>query len=333
MGLWSKMLSRGLFLLCTVVLASASNLELDSHWEGFKTKYSKTYSAGDEATRRAIWEDNRDFIQKHNAAYAEGKVTYSVKENEFSDLTNTEFASKFATLKVSPARGLNKMYRPDPNQETRSSVDWRNYGYVTPVKNQGQCGSCWASSTTGSLEGQWFKKTGELISFSEQNLLDCSSSYGNMGCNGGLMDPSFHYIKDHGIATEEAYPYKAHKGSCHYDESMSAASVTGWKDIRRGSEEDLTAAVSEVGPISVAIDASHAGFQMYKHGVYHSIFCSHNRLNHAVLAVGYGEEKGAKYWLVKNSWGKSWGNHGYINMSRDRNNICGIATSASYPLV
>merc|ERR1712180_175264 len=327
-----RMLEKGLVLICAVVLVQART-GLDSQWEDFKSKYVKVYSVEEEAARRAIWEDNYDFIERHNAAYEAGLETYSVGENEQNDLTHIEFTSMLTGLQFMELRGLNPVFQPLNYSDVRSEVDWRTDGYVTPVKNQGQCGSCWAFSTTGSLEGQWFKKTGELISFSEQNLLDCSSSYGNMGCNGGLMDPSFHYIKDHGITTEEAYPYKAHKGSCHYDESMSAASITGWKDIRRGSEEDLKAAVSEVGPISVAIDASHAGFQMYKHGVYHSIFCSHNRLNHAVLAVGYGEEKGAKYWLVKNSWGKSWGNHGYINMSRDRNNNCGIATSASYPLV
>jgi len=326
-----KMMKQGFLLLCVVVLAQATNLK-DTQWEQFKAKYMKDYEPEEESTRKTIWTNNHAFIKRHNEAYEAGNETYAVGENEYTDLTNMEFASMLTSMQGFKSRAANEMFVPQ-HSDVRSEVDWRNDGYVTPVKNQGQCGSCWAFSTTGSLEGQWFKKTGELISFSEQNLLDCSSSYGNMGCNGGLMDPSFHYIKDHGIATEEAYPYKAHKGSCHYDESMSAASVTGWKDIRRGSEEDLKAAVSEVGPISVAIDASHAGFQMYKHGVYHSIFCSHNRLNHAVLAVGYGEENGAKYWLVKNSWGKSWGNHGYINMSRDRNNNCGIATSASYPLV
>jgi len=327
------MLSRGLFLLCTVVLASASNLELDSHWEGFKTKYSKTYSAGDEATRRAIWEDNRDFIEKHNAAYAEGKVTYSVKENEFSDLTNTEFASKFATLKVSPARGLNKMYRPDPNQETRSSVDWRNYGYVTQVKNQGQCGSCWAFSTTGSLEGQWVKQRGSLVSLSEQQLVDCSGSYGTQGCQGGFMDNAFNYIRDiGGIATESSYPYTARQGSCRYDGSMKAASLSSWTDVSYGSEQALASALSQVGPISVAIDASQRGFQQYHQGVYYDPYCSSSQLNHAVLAVGYGGEWGGdSYWIVKNSWGYSWGNGGYINMAKDRGNHCGIANTASYP--
>jgi len=327
-----KMLKQGLILATLLVLGQARP-KMDSQWKHYKTKYMKNYVLGEEEMRRAIWEDNHEFIMRHNAAYEAGNETYSVGENEYTDLTTVEFASKLAGLEMVPPHSSNKIFQP-LDAEVRSEVDWRTEGYVTPVKNQAACGSCWAFSTTGSMEGQWFKKTGDLVSLSEQQLVDCASDYGNYGCKGGIMEFAFQYIIDNGgLTTEEEYPYTAKDGRCHFDDSTVAATLSGFETIRRGSEADLQAAVSQVGPISVAIDAGHRGFQMYKHGVYHSILCSNTRLNHAVLAVGYGEEAGEKYWIVKNSWGKTWGDHGYIKMSRGRSNNCGIATQASYPVV
>ncbi|CAH1788230.1 unnamed protein product [Owenia fusiformis] len=235
-------------------------------------------------------------------------------------------------------RNSTATYMCPNNVNIPDTWDWRTKGYVTPVKNQLQCGSCWAFSTTGSLEGQHFKKTGKLVSLSEQNLVDCSTKEGNHGCQGGLMDYGFTYIKQNGgIDTEASYPYKAVDGKCAFNAANVGATDTGFVDVKSGDEGDLLNAVATVGPIAVAIDASHSSFQLYKSGVYHNFFCSSKRLDHGVLAVGYGSESGIfekhDYWLVKNSWGSSWGMDGYIKMSRNRNNNCGIATQASYPLV
>jgi cathepsin L len=212
-----------------------------------------------------------------------------------------------------------------------AQVDWRSKGWVTPVKNQGKCGSCWAFTATGALEGQNFNKTGVLVSLSEQNLVDCSTS--NYGCNGGVTDYAFRYVKQNsGIASEESYQYTGKQGSCQYRSSNKAGTCSGWVDIPPGDETALQVAVATVGPVAVAIDASSMLFQLYRKGVYKNPFCSSTNLDHAVLIVGYGTYNGQPYWLVKNSWGTSWGQDGYVMMARNQGNMCGIATSASYPI-
>jgi len=212
-------------------------------------------------------------------------------------------------------------------------VDWVSKGAVTGIKNQGQCGSCWSFSTTGSVEGAHFLSTGKLVSLSEQNLVDCSTSEGNDGCNGGLMDYAFQYIiKNHGIDTEASYSYTATgPNACHFKAADVGATITSYTDVASGNEAALATAVDKQ-PVSVAIDASHTSFQLYSSGVYYEPSCSTSQLDHGVLAVGYGTDGSSDFWYVKNSWGTSWGIKGYIWMSRNRNNNCGIATAASYPI-
>jgi len=219
-------------------------------------------------------------------------------------------------------------------QVTGDIVNWNNKGAVTPVKNQGQCGSCWSFSATGSMEGEKFIKQGSLTSLSEQNLIDCSTSQGNQGCNGGLMDSAFKYvIAKHGIDTEASYRYTATgPNACKYSAANIGDTISSYKDVTRGSESALQSAV-DVQPVSVAIDAGHNSFQLYKSGVYYESACSATQLDHGVLAVGYGtDNSGTAYWLVKNSWGTGWGMSGFIQMSKGRNNNCGIATMASTPI-
>jgi len=227
-----------------------------------------------------------------------------------------------------------KVFTFDANIKLPDSIDWRTKGYVTPIKDEGQCSASWAFSTTGAIEGQHFAQTGQLVSLSEQNLIDCSQKQGTMGCNGGLMDQAFTYVlENNGIDTESSYPATGIPGPCRFSPRDVGANITGYVDIKSKDESALQQAVGTVGPVSVAIDASHSSFQLYKRGIYNEHACSQTQLDHGVLAVGYGAEGSSDYWLVKNSWGTSWGQEGYIQMTRNKKNQCGIATAASYPTV
>ncbi|KAL3886610.1 hypothetical protein ACJMK2_026594 [Sinanodonta woodiana] len=329
------------FLLAGLVALSVAgpiNLELSSEWELFKSTYVKNYAQEEDLLRRVIWERNLKHVQQHNIEADRGVHTFWLGMNEYADMTPEEFVSAMNGYRMNASKTFQcgKFMTPSHVKlsDLPTTVDWRTEGYVTGVKNQGQCGSCWAFSTTGSLEGQHFKKTGQLVSLSEQNLVDCSQEEGNDGCQGGLMDQAFDYvIQNKGIDTEESYPYKAKDGVCKFKKTNIGATEVSCMDIEHGSEADLQMAVATVGPISVGIDASHLSFQLYKSGVYYESACSSVNLDHGVLVVGYGIDGCDGYWLVKNSWGTSWGMQGYIMMTRNDSNMCGIATQASFPTV
>uniref|UniRef100_A0A668V0L9 Cathepsin L.1 n=1 Tax=Oreochromis aureus TaxID=47969 RepID=A0A668V0L9_OREAU len=288
----------------------------------------KSYdSPSEEAHRKQIWLSNRKLVLMHNILTDQGLKSYRLGMTYFADMVCVEKH----VIQVFTCHHFNchraALALPD-------TVDWRDKGYVTEVKDQKQCGSCWAFSATGALEGQHFRKTGKLVSLSEQQLVDCSSNFGNSGCMGGWMDFAFKYIKyNRGIDTEESYPYEAKNGLCRYNHDSIGATCSGYIIVKRFEEQALKEAVATVGPISVTIDASRPSFQLYESGVYYDDGCGSIFLNHAVLAVGYGTENGHDYWLVKNSWGLGWGEKGYIRMSRNKKNQCGIASAARYPLV
>jgi len=314
-------------IVLAAALVATQALDLDSEWESFKIKYGKNLLTGQEHDiRKNIFAANLKFIEKHNAEHALGLHTFTVGINQFADLTNEEFVKQFTGFAAADDVPESSVEIIGDRPE---SIDWREEGAVTPVKNQGQCGSCWAFSTIGTIEGAHFKETGKLVSLSEQNLMDCSRA--NYGCNGGFPYEALRYvINNGGVDTEESYPYEMRQGYCRYNENNIGAKISQAKKIVQGSEEDLQNALGSIGPISVAIDASHYSFQLYHSGVYHEPYCSPYRLDHGVLAVGYGSDNGQDYYIVKNSWGPNWGLGGYIKMSRNRNNQCGIATMACY---
>ncbi|XP_026799873.3 procathepsin L isoform X1 [Pangasianodon hypophthalmus] len=322
-----------------VALTSAASVSVeDLEFNAWKLKFGKIYkSVEEESQRKMTWLENRKFVLVHNMLADQGIKSYRLGMTSFADMDNQEYRKSKGCL-----GSFNKIKKNSATTFLRQAggavlppaVDWREKGYVTPVKDQQQCGSCWAFSVTGALEGQTFRKTGKLVSLSEQQLVDCSGNFGTMGCQGGWMDQAFEYVKENGgLDTEDSYPYEAMDGNCRFDPANVGANCAGYVDINRGDENALQEAVATVGPISVAIDAGQPSFQFYQSGVYDEPACSSIAPNHAVLVVGYGTESGEDYWLVKNSWGLGWGDSGYIKMSRNKNNQCGIASAASYPLV
>jgi cathepsin L len=326
------MLKAVIFLaLLSVTLCALTERQYGIEFGKFVQKYNKSYaSSSEQAYRYRVFKKNLEQILAHN----EQNLGFTLAVNHFADLTTSEFSERFLGLKFNatsrkPAPAVHRA----STKALPDTVDWRTKGAVTPVKDQGQCGSCWSFSTTGSVEGAWFLKKGSLVSLSEQNLVDCSTSQGNQGCNGGLMDDAFQYIiSNKGLDTEKSYPYEAEDDKCRFKAANVGATISSFVDVKSGSESDLQSAVAQQ-PVSVAIDASHFSFQFYSSGVYYEKSCSATELDHGVLAVGYGTDSGKDYWLVKNSWAASWGDKGYIKMSRNKSNNCGIATASSYPVV
>jgi len=303
-----------------VLFAVALSMSLRSDFSAFEARYGKNYINDAERSFRAkVFAYNMDWVNKINA---EGHP-YTVGATIFADMTNQEFAtSKMCGCMLKPTMTkVSKYINVRPFEE----VDWREKGAVTPVKDQASCGSCWAFSATGSLEGGNFVANGKLISLSEQQLVDCDPK--SNGCGGGLMTNAFEYVMKKGLCTEEDYPYHAKDEDCKDDKCTVAIHITGYEEVPAYDGAALKAAVSKA-PVSVAVEADSAVFQMYTGGVVDSTACG-TSLNHGVLAVGYTDE----YWIVKNSWGPSWGDEGYIKIAYKATGagICGINQMNSYP--
>lgn len=299
--------------------------------------YNRTYTPTERDYRESVYTQNLVKIAKHNAH----NHSWSLDVNQFADLTRNEFSTQYIqggymnSSQMLRRRNYNWSLLYSNKTTLPQTVDWTTQGAVTPVKDQGQCGSCWAFSATGSMEGAWFLKNGSLVSLSEQQLVDCSTAQGNQGCDGGLMDYAFQYVvSNHGITTEGAYPYTATgPNTCVANGKPVAATLAGFKDVPTGSEAALMAAIAEQ-PVSVAVEADQSVFQFYSGGVL-TASCG-SQLDHGVLAVGYGTQGGQDYYKVKNSWGSSWGEKGYILLGRGTqygmNGQCGVQMDPSYPV-
>ena len=312
-----------------VLAEDASGPDYRAQWHSYLQKYDLHFSTHKEEEHSfGVFRANVQRIDAHNA---NPHSTFTQAVNKFTHLASDEFAARMNGLRMpdTPKTAFVNFDHIDTDA-LPSTVDWRQKGVVTPIKNQEQCGGCWSFSATGSIEGQHALKTGNLVSLSEQNLIDCSVPEGNEGCQGGLMDDAFQYvIQNSGVDTESSYPYTATgPNACKYQASNCGSTIDSYQNVTTGSEADLQTAVATIGPVSVAIDASQASFQSYSGGVYYAPGCSPSALDHGVLVVGYGTQNGEDYWLVKNSWGTDWGLSGYIMMSRNRNNNCGIASLA-----
>ncbi|XVE70715.1 hypothetical protein DITRI_Ditri10aG0092900 [Diplodiscus trichospermus] len=296
----------------------------------FAYKHGKRYENVEEMKLRfQIFKDNLDLIRSTNKK----RLPYTLAVNGFADWTWEEFqkhrlgAAQNCSATTKGNHRLSDAVLPE-------SKDWREEGIVSPVKNQGSCGSCWTFSTTGALEAAYAQAFGKGISLSEQQLVDCAGAFNNFGCSGGLPSQAFEYIKyNGGLDTEEAYPYTAKDGECKFSYENVGVQVHDSVNITLGAEDELKHAVALVRPVSVAFEVV-TSFRFYRGGVFTSETCGSTSMdvNHAVLAVGYGVENGVPFWLIKNSWGADWGDHGYFKMEMGKN-MCGVATCASYPIV
>ncbi|CAN1140016.1 Senescence-specific cysteine protease SAG39 [Linum perenne] len=314
---------------------SLPRASMNERFEAWIAKNGRVYEdAGDKARRFKIFKKNVGFVNHFNKF---GNSTYKLAVNQYADLTNKEFmAAKTGykkptnLVKVGPSSS----FKYENASSVPDTMDWRTKGAVNPIKDQGQCGGCWAFSAVAAVEGLMKISTGKLVSLSEQELIDCDKTTNDQGCNGGFMDDAFQYVQSKGLTTESNYPYTAADGTCNtIKANPSSAKINGYEDVPANDEKSLLKAAANQ-PISVAIDASGSAFQFYSSGVFTGD-CGTN-LDHGVAVVGYGtsDDGSSKYWLVRNSWGDSWGDNGYIKMQRDvdaKEGLCGIAMSASYP--
>lgn len=316
----------------SAVFASALVLAT-ADFDEFKAKYNKVYNGVEHETEhRQVYEANMANVAAVNAQ----NLPYQLGENQFSDLTQVQYRA---------AAGLGWMEAPDEGsmpvlsshvhqgETLADSMDWTTLGAVTPIKDQGQCGSCWSFGTTGGIEGAWQLATAKLNSLSEQQLVDCSK-FPNMGCSGGNPSVAVGYETKNEVCSEASYPYKATKGSCQSacTAAIPKGGVTGYNKVGGlfgAKKADMMAALNK-NPVTIAIQADQSSFQSYKSGVL-TADCG-TQLDHAVLAVGYGTDNGEDYWLVKNSWGTSWGSAGYIKIG-SATNQCGVLNRAGYPSV
>ncbi|XP_065857349.1 senescence-specific cysteine protease SAG39-like [Euphorbia lathyris] len=304
---------------------------MQAQHEQWMARYGRVYKDSNEKEMRFnIFKQNVHLIESFNKDEAK---SFKLGINQFADLTNEEFKTSRNGFKGHMCSEQAGPFRYENISAVPTSMDWRKKGAVTPIKDQGQCGSCWAFSTVAAVEGITQLTTGKLISLSEQELVDCDTKGEDQGCEGGLMDDGFKFIiGNQGITTETNYPYDAADGTCNTkDEANHAAKITGYEDVPANDEAALMKAVANQ-PIAVAIDASGSEFQFYSSGVFTGS-CG-TELDHGVTTVGYGSSSGMNYWLVKNSWGSQWGEEGYIRMQKDidaNEGLCGIAMQASYP--
>lgn len=328
----------------TAVANLSKDLELQLSYSVFKdwtSQFNKQYGIEEMAIRFTNWKSNFDLVQEHNAK----DLDYQLEMNHFGDLSTEEFSALHFGLNAELQSTINHTDAMDNDNDSSNttelsalnlpkSVDWRKSGKVSHVKNQGQCGGCWAFSASGALEGLYAIKHSKLVSLSEQQMIDCAgSAYGNNGCDGGLMTGAFAYTRTYGIEADTGYKYAASAGNCNSNSKKVVFKNTGYKVVNAQDTLALKRAVAQQ-PVSVGIDASSSSVQLFKGGVITG-GCD-TGLNHGVLIVGYGTAKnGQEYWIVKNSWGAGWGDKGFFNVAMGSQNggkgVCGINMMASYP--
>jgi len=303
-------------------------------FKDFEANFEKSYEREERKIRAQVFQQNYLAIEQHNGNQ---QRTWTMGVNEHADLTFDEFrASRLMTSQDCSATVTQTIDVNAKKFALPQMVDWRERGGVSPVKNQGHCGSCWTFSTTGCLESAHLIHHQRAYNLSEQQLVDCAQDFDNHGCNGGLPSHAFEYIHYIGGLEEEAdYQYNAVEGLCEFDTRKTKGTVKEVFNITEGDEDQLTLAIAFFNPVSIAFEVVD-DFRFYKEGVYSSDTCKSGSMdvNHAVLAVGYGTcaKCGTPFYIVKNSWGAEWGDEGFFKIERGAN-MCGVATCPSFPIV
>lgn len=310
------------------LLTKGQDDAMKQNFLAFKQKYNKSYGSKTELEFRfGIYSANMKLIEEGNKS---SEKTYTLGENVFADMTFEEFQNKFL---MEPKENKQEPVLTAAPLKSKGSVDWRTVpGAVGPIKNQGECGSCWAFSTVAGLETAYFLKNKTFVSFSEQELVDCAGGqYRNRGCNGGIMPFAYMYIMDNGITTEDSYPYRGMEGWCQAAYKKPRYSLPDFAQISPIDVNGLIAAIDKT-VVSVAIEVQQ-DLQFYNGGVYNPPASCGQGLNHAVNTVGYSTTASVPYFIVRNSWGPNWGENGYFRMSiGSGNGSCGIANeTCTYP--
>lgn len=287
----------------------------------FMKKYNKHYSGVDQMRYKfETFKNNFSVLAK---VMADKKPTYSVGVTKFFDMTAEEFKAKYLGFKKPASLTKDLRFLSYSKKVHAESFDWRDQGAVSDVKDQGSCGSCWAFSTVANIEGLNFRKTQQMTTFSEQQLVDCDTEQ-DQGCNGGLMENAFEYIKNAGgLETDSEYPYLGVDSSCQFDQQRASVRVSGFTKLNTEDEDSIASFLTETGPLAVALNADPLMY--YSGGIVDAYSCDSTQINHAVTIVGYGSEDGQDYWIVKNSWGSGWGEQGYFRIARG-SGACGINT-------
>lgn len=323
------MISKIAFLILFGIALSikVTEMELAQEFTKFIDTYDREYSSVEETIKRyKIFSTNYKYIVEHNSKPSQ----FELGVNEFADLTLEEFKTSYLNYKKTTS-GL--CTKPHKSGNSSSEIDWRNKNVVARVKNQGSCGSCWAFSAVGSLEGLNAISKGKLIEFSEQELVDCARDKDNQGCNGGEMTSALEYVRKNGISTEAEYQYEGRDGRCR--KKSSTLKILDCVVPPHQDNERLLEALN-IEPVSVAVEAGNYSFMFYRSGIFNSYKSTAAKLDHGVLLVGASGSKGVPYWIVKNSWGRGWGQKGYIYIERTPGkgpSYCGIAEESVYPVL